>query len=153
MAAGKAHIPDKQGINRESVGYKNPPKSTQFKPGQSGNPTGRPKRKYLSEVYAELLEHENEDGEDMATVIARKVLDDALDGDLNAIKEITDRVEGKPRQTNVLSGDPDNPLRIQQAHDLTKLSDEELADLERLVAKSGRDSTGEASQTEPTGEG
>ena len=25
------------------VGYKNPPKSTQFKPGESGNPKGRPK--------------------------------------------------------------------------------------------------------------
>ena len=25
------------------VGYKKPPKDTQFKPGQSGNPLGRPK--------------------------------------------------------------------------------------------------------------
>ena len=25
------------------VGYKKPPKSTQFQPGQSGNPKGRPK--------------------------------------------------------------------------------------------------------------
>jgi hypothetical protein len=27
------------------VGYKKPPKNTQFKPGQSGNPSGRPKKK------------------------------------------------------------------------------------------------------------
>ena len=27
-----------------SVGYKHPPKRSQFKPGQSGNPKGRPKR-------------------------------------------------------------------------------------------------------------
>jgi Family of unknown function (DUF5681) len=27
-----------------SVGYKNPPQHTQFKPGQSGNPKGRPKK-------------------------------------------------------------------------------------------------------------
>ena len=26
------------------VGYKKPPKNTQFKPGQSGNPKGRPKK-------------------------------------------------------------------------------------------------------------
>jgi len=26
-----------------SIGYKQPPKSTQFQPGQSGNPAGRPK--------------------------------------------------------------------------------------------------------------
>ena len=29
----------------EAVGYKRPPSKTQFKPGQSGNPRGRPKRK------------------------------------------------------------------------------------------------------------
>ena len=29
--------------NKYAVGYKQPPKSTQFKPGQSGNPAGRPK--------------------------------------------------------------------------------------------------------------
>ena len=27
----------------ENVGYKNPPKQSRFKPGQSGNPSGRPK--------------------------------------------------------------------------------------------------------------
>lgn len=29
----------------EAVGYKRPPSKTQFKPGKSGNPRGRPKRK------------------------------------------------------------------------------------------------------------
>ena len=29
--------------DKYSVGYKQPPRSTQFKPGQSGNPAGRPK--------------------------------------------------------------------------------------------------------------
>ena len=28
---------------QDKTGYKNPPKHTQFKPGQSGNPNGRPK--------------------------------------------------------------------------------------------------------------
>lgn len=31
--------------DNEKVGYKNPPKSSQFKKGQSGNPNGRPKKK------------------------------------------------------------------------------------------------------------
>ena len=31
----------------EAVGYKQPPNKTQFKPGQSGNPRGRPKRPKL----------------------------------------------------------------------------------------------------------
>jgi hypothetical protein len=29
--------------SKEAVGYKKPPKHSQFKPGQSGNPNGRPK--------------------------------------------------------------------------------------------------------------
>jgi hypothetical protein len=32
----------------EPVGYRNPPKETRFKPGVSGNPKGRPKRKPIS---------------------------------------------------------------------------------------------------------
>lgn len=39
-------IPRKASIKKPPsyvVGYRKPPKSTQFKPGQSGNPNGRPK--------------------------------------------------------------------------------------------------------------
>lgn len=40
------------------VGYKNPPVSGQFKPGQSGNPKGRPKgaKNLKTELEEELLE-------------------------------------------------------------------------------------------------
>lgn len=34
-----------QACETETVGYKRPPGKTQFKPGKSGNPRGRPKRK------------------------------------------------------------------------------------------------------------
>ena len=39
-----------------SVGYKKPPKSTQFKPGESGNPKGRPKdlKNLASDLQEEL---------------------------------------------------------------------------------------------------
>lgn len=41
-----------------SVGYRHPPKHAQFKPGQSGNPAGRPKgrRNFLTDVNEELIE-------------------------------------------------------------------------------------------------
>ena len=41
----------------ETVGYKQPPRETQFKPGKSGNPRGRPKRKVnMSESLNRVLD-------------------------------------------------------------------------------------------------
>jgi hypothetical protein len=91
--------PDNQGKNTE-VGYKKPPKDTRWKTGQSGNPAGRPKSRTLSEELRARLQ-EQYPGKPAATygrMVAHKLIDLAIDGEIGAIKEVYDRVEGKPRQ-------------------------------------------------------
>lgn len=46
-----------EGVNGEPVGYKNPPMDCKFKPGESGNPAGRPEgRKNLATIIRDLME-------------------------------------------------------------------------------------------------
>jgi hypothetical protein len=47
-----------QNEEADAVGYKRPPRERQFRPGQSGNPSGRPKgaRNFKSELREELGE-------------------------------------------------------------------------------------------------
>ena len=94
---GAAKIPDKQGNNRESVGYKRPPKTARWKPGQSGNPKGRPKSITFSEACRKALA-EAEGDETVAEVLAKAAIEFARKGSAQHLKEINDRVEGKARQ-------------------------------------------------------
>jgi hypothetical protein len=45
-------------------------------------------------------------------LVAEKLVDLAVEGDIQAIKEIGDRVDGKASQ--VLAGDPESPLQIER---------------------------------------
>jgi len=88
-----------------------------FKPGQSGNPAGRPKGiRYISEGYRERLAQINgsdAQGRTNAEVIADIIVGAALSGDTKAITEVTDRTEGRPKQIFV-SLEPPNPLQSEQ---------------------------------------
>jgi hypothetical protein len=66
----------------------------------SGNPGGRPKKKPITEELERLLREEapNGDGQTWATAIAKALLQEASKGDVRAISELTNRVEGKPLQ-------------------------------------------------------
>ena len=68
--------------------------------GMSGNPGGRPKKKPITEELERLLADEvpNGNGQTWATVIAEALLHEARKGDVRAISELANRIEGKPVQ-------------------------------------------------------
>lgn len=66
-----------------------------FQPGKSGNPGGRPKQ---TDTFAGVLRDELEklsDGQTTRARIAQKAVAMALKGDLDAMKWIADRTDGR----------------------------------------------------------
>ena len=78
--------------NDDAVGYGRPPKSAQFKPGQSGNPSGRPKgaRNFRTELLEELAEPitVNDGGRDLTITkqraFVKTLVRAAIDGNVRA---------------------------------------------------------------------
>lgn len=71
-----------------------------FQPGESGNPSGRPKKKPISDAYAAILNNPAD-----AKKLAQAQFDKACAGDTSAAKEIADRVEGKVMQGIRMEGE------------------------------------------------
>ena len=74
-----------------------PPKHTQFKPGQSGNPKGRPKLPDIKGVLAKIL-NGDEDGMPALEAILKALVKKAKNGDVRAAQELFDRAFGKAQQ-------------------------------------------------------
>ena len=109
-----------------------------WKPGQSGNPKGRPPGvKYISELLrAKLHEPANPkkpDGKTNGEVIVENWIDRAKQGiDSPAVAAaIADRTEGKPRQTVEVG-----IQRGETRADLKGLTEQELEIYERLIERS-----------------
>jgi hypothetical protein len=127
--------------------------------GVSGNPGGRPKKKLVTDELERLLQAEAPDaeGRTWATVIAEALLQQARKGDVRAIAELTNRIEGKPLQPVELSGDNDLDTlaeRIEEGRKrvLAHMSDEDLKGrLKVLEGELGISSTD--SPSEPSDDG
>jgi hypothetical protein len=96
----------KTGRGAYDVGFGRPPQLTQFKPGQSGNPSGRPRG---AKNFATALEEElntrvtvTENGRrrriSKREVIAKHLVNKAASGDLKAISLLLN--EARARETN-----------------------------------------------------
>jgi hypothetical protein len=88
-------IPQKQAVNK--VDYIKP---YQFKPGQSGNPGGRPKGKSPSKYALDkFTDIDPKTGKTIAELIADKWINQAIEGLTDARRDLLDRTEGKVIQT------------------------------------------------------
>ena len=112
------------------VGYGRPPKGSRFKPGQSGNPKGRPKappklEELIAKEAAKLISV-SVDGEKQKlpqlAVVIKALFQKAMKGDLTAAKLVLAAMQALPEE-------PEDQFTISD-HDLAHLRDLLALDLE-----------------------
>ena len=85
-----------------------------FVKGQSGNPGGRPKKEW---TWAGLLEEVGEEvepksGKKFKELVSKRLWISCINGNILAIKELMNRMEGMPLQRNIHEGDDERPIPI-----------------------------------------
>ncbi len=101
--------------------------------GTSGNISGRPKDREFTEVMKDKLNAINEDGSTALERIADKVIKMAERGNIQAIRDIVNRLEGTPRQSMEINAYKNEPITLFVTNegtdeDYNKLTDEEKAE-------------------------
>lgn len=97
--------------------------ATQFQPGRSGNPSGRP-RDTITPHLREIAQETDKDGRSYGRRVAETLYAEALAGNVQAAREILQRLDGLPRQGVDLSIDDQRANIIGRA-------------VERLMSESG----------------
>ena len=94
---------DKQTANRRSNGKfaKGNTLGNRFKKGQSGNPNGR--RGALADIINRVWDEQDQSGLTQKEKMVRRVLSMAMNGSMNAVTYLSDRAEGKAKETKEIS--------------------------------------------------
>lgn len=84
-----------------------------FVPGQSGNPTGKPKSaKLFRDALLVAIKQADAQGVEAVQRVAFRLVAEAEAGDVSAIREIADRIDGKVPQA-IGGTDELDPLVVQ----------------------------------------
>jgi len=105
----------------------------QFLPGESGNPSGRRVISIVDIIKRELQEIPEGEKENLATLMVRKYLQHAYETcDGVALRDIIDRIDGKPRQNITVSNDKDAEW-LELFRELTDEVKQEIKEEENLL--------------------
>ncbi|MGA3080750.1 MAG: DUF5681 domain-containing protein [Terracidiphilus sp.] len=89
-----------------------------WKPGQSGNPGGRPKRDLAAEIARAIFEQDSE-------AITRAFAAGLKKGDAKMFTALADRAYGKPRQQVEWTGEDGGPVQTSVVVHFVRNGDEE----------------------------
>ena len=106
--------------------------ANKWKPGQSGNPSGRPRKLPITDRYAsvaelpvpdyllaalKLSEAEKQEIKTYGDAVALNQFRAAIKGRTEAAREIADRLEGRARQSVQVSGGDGGPIKFAEILD------------------------------------
>jgi hypothetical protein len=96
----------KSSVKKKPRGDPNAVKPYQFKPGQSGNPSGRARDQLSDALRSRLavLIPNDKERRDWAAATMQSLVNEGVRGNINAIALMFDRLEGKPMQAHEVSG-------------------------------------------------
>ena len=94
-------LDDNSSDSGDRVGYCRPPRATRFKPGQSGNPRGRPRKpKPIQELLATELRRRapvRENGREQKLpkleLVVKRLVHDAIHGNYQAVRLLIDLIK------------------------------------------------------------
>ena len=108
MSSKSKSVENRRSNGKFKKGYSGNP-ATQFKPGNNANPNGR--RGALADIINKVWDEQDERGLSKKEKMVRRVLSMAMNGSMSAVTYLSDRTEGKAKETREVSHKTE-PIKI-----------------------------------------